>query len=268
MEPPRRGPHARTIASGPGCSRCPLRLALGLLAIVPAAAVNAWARLAAPWRTAPVYVRRVETMPGRLVVPHGEPFTIAVKLRPGSAWTPPGESPSSASKAPVEARLENGRLLLHVAGTDRAGLVEIQIGDRARPPDRADTPGRVDLGRGRRHAARVPRPPAARTEGRARRSDLAGQGSLARFAATASRTLAIRARSTAAEDAVRRDGPRAPRALVAGPLTIEFRWRDTFGLDGQGAVHAGDRRPRRRAAVVWCARTCPGRRSCSIQQYV
>jgi len=64
-------------------------LVMTLLAVVPAAATNAWARLLAPWRNTPRYTfAAVEPLPDRIVVAHGEPFTVTVRLAESTAWRP------------------------------------------------------------------------------------------------------------------------------------------------------------------------------------
>src|SRR5262249_58581488 len=58
-----------------------LVIGLGLLGLYPAAATNAWARFLAPWRDTPRYTfAMVEELPDRLVVAHGEPFALTVRL--------------------------------------------------------------------------------------------------------------------------------------------------------------------------------------------
>jgi hypothetical protein len=212
----------------------PGALALGLLLIVPAAAVNAWARLAAPWRAVPRYTfAALEPMPGRLVVPHGEPFSIAVRLQPRSAWRPARGIARLGQQTPVAARIEDGQFDFAMPAQIDPGLVEIQIGDalrqlRIEPTLRPELTSIVAdvtlpeyLGR--------PRP---------ERKDVRGgtialvKGSRAQFAATASRTLATAHVDGQARRPAGATVSSAP-AVVSGPLSIEFRWRDTFGLTGK-----------------------------------
>jgi hypothetical protein len=59
----------------------PLATSIVLVAIFPAAGVNAWARLLAPWRATPRYTfANVEQLPDPVVVAHGEPISLAVRL--------------------------------------------------------------------------------------------------------------------------------------------------------------------------------------------
>src|SRR5262249_41627945 len=62
---------------------------LGLFALYPAAAANAWARFLMPWGDTPRYTfAMVEDLPDTLVVAHGEPFTLTVKLAEQTASRP------------------------------------------------------------------------------------------------------------------------------------------------------------------------------------
>src|SRR5262249_7147863 len=86
----------------------PAAAALALFLFVPDAATNAWARLLAPWKATPRYTfAAVEPLPARLVVPHGEPFTVAVRLNGKTAWRPArgaarlrGPEPVAAGRVP------------------------------------------------------------------------------------------------------------------------------------------------------------------------
>lgn len=61
-----------------------------LLAVLfPAAASNAWARFATPWRNTPRYTfTTLEPLAPNLVVPHGESAPIHVRLTPETKWHP------------------------------------------------------------------------------------------------------------------------------------------------------------------------------------
>ncbi len=55
----------------------PLALAIVLFGLFPAAAANAWQRFLSPWNSAPRYTfTMLENLPAKIVVPHGEPFTV------------------------------------------------------------------------------------------------------------------------------------------------------------------------------------------------
>jgi hypothetical protein len=73
----------------------PTAAALFLWAVFPAAATNAWARFAAPWKSTPRYTfTQINALPDRLIVAHGEPIEFSLHLRSstrrrpevGTAW--------------------------------------------------------------------------------------------------------------------------------------------------------------------------------------
>ena len=82
-----------------------LAVGVGLLALYPAAATNAWARFLFPWRETPRYTfAQVENLPDPMIVAHGEPFSLPVKLteqtesRPAQAEARVGEQPAVVAK--------------------------------------------------------------------------------------------------------------------------------------------------------------------------
>src|SRR5262249_50308177 len=87
----------------------PSALALGLLLACPAAARNAWARLS-PWSDAPRYTfAALAPLPDRLVVAHGEPFSVTANLTESTVWHPRQGVAQLGDQAPVSARLADGR---------------------------------------------------------------------------------------------------------------------------------------------------------------
>jgi hypothetical protein len=67
----------------------PLLASAALAVMAPAAAGNAWARLLAPWRDVPRYTfARITPLPDTLVVAHGEPTALSVRLADDSRWRP------------------------------------------------------------------------------------------------------------------------------------------------------------------------------------
>src|SRR5438093_2717019 len=67
----------------------PATVALVLVLMYPAAAMNAWSRFIAPWRPVQRYTfATIQPLPARLVIPHGEPVTLPVHLQKDSRWQP------------------------------------------------------------------------------------------------------------------------------------------------------------------------------------
>jgi hypothetical protein len=108
----------------------PALVALAVAALAPAAAANAWVRLLAPWRATPRYTfAAVQPVPERLVVPHGEPFTFAVKLADDSRWRPAKAIAQYGEQSPVGAVLADGGYQFEVPAQIDAGWLTLRVGD-------------------------------------------------------------------------------------------------------------------------------------------
>jgi hypothetical protein len=211
-----------------------LAIGVGLLLIFPGAATNAWARFLFPWRDTPRYTfAMVDPLPDKLIVAHGEPFPLTVRLadqtvsRPAQAEARVGEQP------PVVAALAEGRYPFEVPPQIAPAPLDVRVGDYAKTV----------------HVEPTLRPELTSVEadfvlpeylGRTEpgKKDVRGgsislvNGSKATFRATASRDLA----------AVKVDGkpvePQgaalvSPQTVVDGNRQIEFRWEDRYGLGGK-----------------------------------
>ncbi len=212
----------------------PLAIAAALFAVVPSAATNAWARLVAPWASTPRYTfAAVAPLPALLVVPHGEPFTLAARLADGTASRPASGTARLDDQGPVTVALRDGRYEFALPAQIAPGWLAVRIGDarhriRIEPtlrPELTAVAAAVALPGYLGHAAPL-------------RKDVRGgavalvKGSRATIAATASRELA---------DAHVDGAPRTPQgATVSSPetpidasRTMEFRWRDALGLAGK-----------------------------------
>jgi hypothetical protein len=221
---------------------------IGLGAVLPAAAANAWSRFLSPWGETPRYTFAVfEPLPAEIVVPHGEPFEVTVQLASDSRWLPPQGFAQLGGQPPVASSLEEGRYRFQLHGQIDQGVLRVKIGDasqdvRIRPMLRPELSAIV---------AEVTLPAyLGRTQPDVK--DVRGgaialvKGSRVRFRATANRNL-----SSAAVDG----RPRTPAGAVIEsptidvgsprlvhlptgadrdePLKIEFRWRDEFNLEGK-----------------------------------
>jgi hypothetical protein len=103
---------------------------LTLCALYPAAAENAWARFASPWRDVPRYTfTDIEPLERHLVVPHGEPVPLVAQLRDGSKSKPADGLARIGSQAPIAAQLADGRYEFSLPGQIDAGLLDLEIGD-------------------------------------------------------------------------------------------------------------------------------------------
>ena len=107
-----------------------LTIAVALLAIVPAAATNAWARFLMPWGNTPRYTfTTIEHLSNELVVSHGEPFTVSVTLAKDSAWQPKQGEVQLGGQRPVNAKLREGRYEFELPGQIDDGWLSVRIGD-------------------------------------------------------------------------------------------------------------------------------------------
>jgi hypothetical protein len=108
----------------------PAVLALVITAVAPAAAGNAWLRFLAPWRDTPRYTfAALASVPSRLVVPHGEPFALAVKLTDGSRWRPSEAAVRYGQQATIAAPLADGGYRFEVPAQIDAGWLSLRVGD-------------------------------------------------------------------------------------------------------------------------------------------
>ena len=131
---------------------------LVLSVLFPAAAENAWARFAAPWRDVPRYTfTAIEPLADHLVVPHGEPVPLVVRLRDDSQSRPASASARIGSQAPVVAELAGGSYEFSLPGQIDTGRLDLRHRRlSANDRDRADGPARVDRrDRDRRTAANI-----------------------------------------------------------------------------------------------------------------
>ncbi len=101
-----------------------------LLLILPSAAWNALARLAFPWRQIERYTfAQVEPLPKRLVVAHGETFSLQPTLATKTVWSPPlakatlSQQPEQKSK-----RTEQG-YPFQFAALNREANLQLRVGD-------------------------------------------------------------------------------------------------------------------------------------------
>ena len=212
----------------------PLVVAMVLLAMFPAAAVNAWQRFLAPWGGTPRYTfTALEKLPDRLVVAHGEPFKVDMKLKDGTAWRPEKGVAQLGAQQPVAASLVENRYDFELPPQIDAAQLHVKIGDasqnvRVEPTLRPELTSIVA-------SAELPQYLGIATP---QTKDVRGgaislvQGSKATFKATVSRDL----------NAAKVDGkPVTPAgATVSSPpesiqssRKIEFRWEDKLGLEGK-----------------------------------
>jgi len=208
--------------------------AVGLALIFPAAAANAWARFLAPWTNTPRYTfAAVESLPDKVVVPHGEPFSISVRLAEGSLWHPAQGQVQLGAQLPVQAPLRDGRYEFELPAQIAAGRLHVSIGDsrhevKIEPvlrPELTSIVADVAL------PEYLGRPDQQKKDVRGGSVSLV-KGARAAFVATASRKL-----STAMVDGQPQTPTdatiRSPETDIDGGREIVFQWKDEFELAGK-----------------------------------
>jgi hypothetical protein len=217
-----------------GLAAVPLVAAIVLFALYPAAAANAWQRFLAPWSSAPRYTfTALEPLPGQIVVPHGEPFSLDLNLAGKTVWRPEQAVGQLGAQAPVVARLNDGRYSFEFPPQLEPSALFVKTGDamqnaRVEPTLRPELVSIVaDI--------RLPKYlglPAPRTK------DVRGgavslvQGSEATFTATAGRELSA-AKVDGNNQAPAGAKIASPTTVINGSRKMEFSWQDKFGLAGK-----------------------------------
>ncbi len=175
----------------------------------------------------------VEELPDRLVVAHGEPFSMTVKLAEQTVSRPAQAEARVGVQHPVVAPLADGRYEFELPPQIDAGWLRVRVGDftkriRLEPtlrPELSSVMADITL-------------PDYLGRTKAGQKDVRGgavslvNGSQATFVATATRALAaakVDGKSIAPEGATLV----SPAALVDGNRRLELQWQDQFGLGGK-----------------------------------
>lgn len=209
-------------------------VALCLTVVFPAAAQNAWARLLLPWGDTPRYTfAAVAALPDKMVIPHGEPFTIEAKLDDDSIWRPARGVAHIGEQKPVEGSLKEDRYPFDLPPQTGGGQLEIAIGDSIQRaelepkyrPELTSIVANVSL------PEYLGLPDARKDDVRAGAASLV-KGSRASFTATANRPL-----SSAQIDGkpVKPSGATisTAEAVYTEPKQLEIQWQDEFALAGK-----------------------------------
>lgn len=210
-------------------------LAVLVLAIaVPAAAGNAWGRLLAPWQNTPRYTfAALESLPDQLYVPHGEPFTVSVNLKEGTIWQPAAGEARLGGQRPIQAQLKAGRYEFEFPPQIDPGTMHLKIGD-ARHGVRIEPTLRPELNSVVADVSLpkyLQRPELQHKDVRGGSISLV-KGSSVKFTATAGRPL-VSAVVDGQTQAPTGATIASPNTTVNNSRTMEFRWRDEYGLESK-----------------------------------
>ncbi len=204
---------------------------LGL--VVPAAAANAWQRFLAPWRLVERYTfARIDRLPETVVIPHGEPAELVVRLDGATAWRPARAKARIGGGGVVSAERDGEAYALALAPQVSPASLRLAVGD-ARQKVTLQPTFRPEI---TALSAIVHLPDylgieAPITQGLRGGGLSVVKGSRVAVTATANRELA--SASIDGSD-VRPESATivAPERLVEEPVDLAFAWEDRLGLSG------------------------------------
>jgi hypothetical protein len=217
-----------------GLVTAPLVIGAALFVIVPAAASNALGRFLAPWKEIPRYTfAAVQPLPSRLIVAHGESFSISAKLGDKTVWHPAQGMVQLGSQTPVIAKRRGDQYVFELPSQIDAGWLKVRVGDyvqrvRVEPtlrPELTSVLANVSL-------------PDYLGLPKAQQKDVRGgsvtlvKGSQAKISATASREL-LSAQVDGQQQTPAGATVSTASTKVEGSRKMEFRWQDAFGLAGK-----------------------------------
>lgn len=221
----------------------PAALMLLALAIVPAAGFNAMSRWLMPWRDVDRYTfAQVNNLPDRLVVPHGEEFSVDAKLAETTKWSPASASARFNDQPVVRATKQNQSYDFQLPPQTETGKLNVRVGDLTKSVD-VQVANRPELSS---LSALITLPDYLQYR-QPVKSDVRGgvisvlKGSVAAFEAEVTRNLA---EATVKNQTATVEGNRvrpAPVTVDASDI-MDFRWRDELGLTSREAfslkIHA------------------------------
>jgi hypothetical protein len=101
-----------------------------LLLVLPSAAWNALARLAFPWRPIDRYTfAQVEPLPKRLVVAHGEAFSLQPTLASKTVWSPPLAKATLSQQPGQKSKRTDQGYPFQFAALNREAKLQLRVGD-------------------------------------------------------------------------------------------------------------------------------------------
>lgn len=214
----------------------PAIIALLALAIVPAAGFNALARWLMPWRNVERYTfAQVSGLPDRIVVPHGEDFSVGAKLSESTRWSPESASARFEDQPTVNATKQNEAYEFRLPPQTQTGTLDVRVGDMTKSVN-VEVATRPELSS---LSAEITLPDYLQYKEPVK-TDVRGgaisvlKGSVAAFEAEVSRSLA---EATVGDQPVLVAGKRMKPSpvTVAESKVLEFRWRDELGLSSKDA---------------------------------
>ncbi|XZE21601.1 hypothetical protein SH449x_001504 [Pirellulaceae bacterium SH449] len=104
--------------------------ALAVTVFYPAAAMSAWGRLVMPWASIPRYTfTALEDHPKRMVVPHGETFSLDLRLASDSKWKPASASLQIGKSGALQSDLSAGSYSFEIPPQLKPTDLSVLVGD-------------------------------------------------------------------------------------------------------------------------------------------
>lgn len=98
--------------------------------VVPIASWNAFLRWIAPMAAIARYTLvKVQDLPAKIIVPHGESFDFTAAIHYDSPWKPSRASAQFEKQTPVDAKVHDGKVTFRIPGQMQKGILKIKIGD-------------------------------------------------------------------------------------------------------------------------------------------
>ena len=207
---------------------------------VPAAAVNSWMRLLAPFAAVERFTfARVSPLPEPLVVPHGEPVEVGVTLEPDTRWRPATAAARIGRRHVPPVARDGDRYRLSLPPLAAADTLSLAVGDARQRVPVAPThrPEVTEITAHVRYPEYLGRPEPLAKDVRAGTLAVV-KGSTVTVSAVVNRDLAAAEVDGAKVDP---EGRRiaAPPVVVEGPSDRVFTWRDTLGLAAAAPLRVG-----------------------------
>lgn len=220
-----------------GTAGIPVVLMLLTILLVPAAGKNALARWLLPWQNIERYTfTQIESLPKKMVVPHGEEFTVSATLTDSTRWFPEqGSIKLTGLREPIVSTLNEGRYeFLIPPQTDQFAL-NVSIGD-IKETIQVQTATRPEL---ESMKATIVLPKYLKYTQPLTRDVRGGiisvlKGSTVRFEANINRTLQT-ASIEGHDSTVNENRVMTQPMPVSENVSLPFRWQDELGLSSKDA---------------------------------
>lgn len=220
-----------------GTAGVPLVLMFLAIILVPAAGKNALARWLMPWQDVERYTfTQIEPLPEKMVVPHGEEFSITALLTDSTKWFPEqGSAKLTGAREPIVASLNEGAYEFIVPPQTDQFALNVSIGD-VKERIQIQTATRPEL---ESMQATITLPKYLQYSHPLNRDVRGGvisvlKGSTAQFNATVNRTL--QEGSLEGHEVSINDQQIATVSIAVNESeTLQFRWKDELGLRSKEA---------------------------------